>query len=345
MNPPLAAVLSLVLAAGVAYVVSNILVLCGPVDAPRERGLHHRSTRTSGGLGIMAGAAAGLLLFEALYPAAEGAATVEAFGLALILGIIGALDDVFDLDAKLKLIVQLAVAATFAVFVARPTALPWPGGELPLPPLIAAAGTVLWIVVVINAVNFMDGSNGLVAGSLAIVAGAMGSASLHTTVPPVASVALLILGAAALGFLPTNFPRARLFMGDAGSHFLGALLPMLAVIVAGSGGLSAPVSLLAAPIALTPLLTDVFLTLAARARRRSRLFEAHREHLYQRWFLTNGEKHGATAVRVWIVTALYSVLALLVSQHAPDLGWPALIVGIVVSVSGWLVVDRRLQRA
>ena len=345
MNPPLAAGLGVAVAAAVSCMVSNILVRCGPVDAPRDRGLHVKPTPTSGGLGIICGAAAGLLLFEAIYPGGQFAsATAEVFGLAALLGLFGALDDIFDIDAKIKLIVQLAVAVAFAVFVAHPAALPWPGGEVLLPPVIGMGGTALWVVVVINTVNFMDGSNGLVAGSLAIAAGALGLAAMSADFTPVGGVALIVLGGAALGFLPTNFPRAQVFMGDAGAQFLGALLAMLAVVVAGDGGQRAAVNLLAAPIALTPLLTDVFLTLIVRARRGSRLFDAHREHLYQRWFLARGESHGAVAARVWGVTGLYSILALVASQHAPALAWPALIAGVVASVGGWLLIGRRLAK-
>ena len=345
MNPALAAGASLVLAGFVSFVVSNLLVWCGPIDSPRDRGLHLQPTPTSGGLGILCGAAGGFLLLRALCPpdpftSASGAA----LGLAALLGLFGVIDDIFDIDAKVKLAAQLAVAIGFSALVAHPAGLPLINGTLVLPPILAIAGTALWIVVVVNAVNFMDGSNGLVAGSVAIVALALGLAARHAGFAPVTGWALITLGAATLGFLPTNFPRARLFMGDAGALFLGALLAMLSVVMAGQGGRSAPVSLLAAPIALTPLLTDVFVTLVVRARRGSPLLDAHREHIYQRWALARGERDGMVAIRVWSITAFYSVVALGVSRYAPTLAWPALILGLAASITGWVLIDRRLRR-
>ncbi len=85
-----------------------------------------------------------------------------------VMGLLGAIDDILDLRARLKLLIQLAVAAAFAIVVAHVDNLPLGAFDLPLGHLLGSVGTILWLVVAVNAVNFMDGSNGLAAGSTAI---------------------------------------------------------------------------------------------------------------------------------------------------------------------------------
>ncbi len=330
----------------VSAALSRLIAWSGPVDRPRERGMHDAPTPTAGGLAMIAGTGAGLLLFQGLGGPHDGldAKVAASFGLAALLGLFGALDDLHEFGARTKLLVQLVVALAFAVFVARPAAIPIAAhNALVLAPAFSIAGTALWIVVVVNAVNFMDGANGLVAGAMIIVGGALGMAALPTHAT-LLSVGLLAASSAGLGFLPTNYPNARLFQGDAGAQFTGALAAMLAVVGAGSGKSDAPITLLAAPIALTPLLTDVLLTLIARARRRTRLFDAHREHLYQRWMLAKGGDHAKLAHRVWLIVGAYALAALVVARHAPGEAWPVLIVGVTISVGGWLAINQRLRR-
>ncbi len=304
--------------------------------------MHDTPTPTAGGLAIIAGVCGALLLFRVLGgPKAGGdTAVLAAVGLAALLGLIGALDDLIELSAGAKLAAQLVIAGVFAVFVAYPAALPglFGGAPVSLPAIAGMLGAVLWIVVAVNATNFIDGANGLVASAIAIAAAALGLAALpHAAL----SLAFLGLSAACLGFLPFNFPKAIVFQGDAGAQFAGAMIAMLAVVGAGSGG---AVNLLAAPIALTPLLTDVLLTLIVRARRGERLFEAHREHLYQRWLLALGGDPAHLAYRARPIFALYALAAFAVARFAQGWAWPALIAGVALAVFGWLKMNRRLGR-
>jgi UDP-N-acetylmuramyl pentapeptide phosphotransferase/UDP-N-acetylglucosamine-1-phosphate transferase len=211
--------------------------------------------------------------------------------------------------------------------------LPWP---------LAVGGVALWMIVAANAVNFMDGANGLIAGSLAIVLGGLGLRSQGVEDAGVGLV-LLAASAACLGFLPWNFPTARLFQGDAGALFLGAVVAALAVVAAEGGRADAPLDLLSAPIAMIPLLTDVLLTLIVRARRGARLLDAHRDHLFQRWLLAHAGDHAALARRVWLIMAVYTVLAASVAQGDPALAWAALAGGVAVAVAGWLWLDNRVR--
>ena len=326
----------------VAGSLSGLIAWAGPVDRPRDRGSHHVPTPTSGGLAILAGAALGLLVFAWLFPTpdTEMRSIAAALGFASVLGLLGALDDLFDLDAKLKFLAQIALALLFAVFVARIEAIPITGSlSLPLGPVFAVIGTALWLVVAVNAVNFMDGANGLAPGVVAIVLFVFAVAAFAAGAT-LCGAAALTAAIAGLGFLPWNFPKARLFQGDAGALFSGFLLAELAVIAAGSRG-EGPVFVLFVPLALLPFLVDVLLTLLARARTRRRLFDAHSDHLYQRWLARHGRSHAALAWRLFGVTALCALAALTLLR----VGFTGQIIGFIaatgIAVAAWVVVSRR----
>ena len=338
--------LGVLVALGVSVGLSALLSWCGPVDRPRDRGMHATPTPTAGGLAMMGGTAAALLVVA---PFAHLSALVDpplcaAFAIALLHGLIGALDDVFDFGARAKLLAQVALALVFAIFVAHPVRiLVTDGLALNLPVWASIAGTALWVVVVVNAVNFMDGSNGLIAGAMAIVLAGLGLRALSGEWPLLA-VLWLAGSAAYLGFLPWNFPRARLFQGDAGALFAGALVATLAVVAGGKVGADAALNLFAAPIALMPLLTDVLLTLAVRARRRAPLFKAHRDHLFQRWLAAHGGNHAKLARRLWAITGAFTFAAMLVSDGSPTKAALTLGGAVVISVLGWLWVDRTVRQ-
>ncbi len=136
---------------------------------------------------------------------------------ALALGLLGLTDDRRVVSAGLRLGVQLIVSGLLVELV--------PGFRFPLfglPDLVAAAASILWLVALTNAFNFLDNMNGLSAGLAAITIGACGSIALVTQHAPAGVVCLVALGACS-GFLLFNFPRASIFMGDAGGLFLGFL--------------------------------------------------------------------------------------------------------------------------
>ncbi|MBQ1540836.1 hypothetical protein C5708_03420 [Caulobacter sp. CCUG 60055] len=325
--------------------VAGLVARIGPVDAPRARGLHRRPTPTSGGVGIMAGVAVGLLLFAWLSGPGASPMLGRIGGLLLLaagVGVFGALDDMADFGARAKLAVDVLLAAVFAVFVGRIEALPLaPGVILPLGPIVGGLGTVLWIVTFSNAVNFMDGANGLAPGALIVVfAGLAVAAGLHGA--PLIAVAAMIAAAAGLGFLPWNHPGGRLFQGDVGALFSGFFAAGLAVLAAGRND-DGPLSLYFVVLAGLPLLTDVLLTLLDRARARLSLFQAHRGHVYQRWLDRGGRTHGALAWRAWLVMAAFTLAAL--AMEAAPRGWRPVIfaAGVATAAAGWAALRRRLR--
>ncbi len=327
----------------VSAALSGLVAWCGPVDPPRARGAHRRPTPTSGGLAILASASVGAAATATLLAgdARQGlAAVATTMAVAGGLGLLGAVDDVIDLGARLKLLVQMAVALVFALTVARVQVVPLYGRSvLPLGPWVGAVGTALWIVVATNAVNFMDGANGVAGGALAVALAALGLGAIGAHEPAVADAAFA--GAAAnAGYLPWNL-GGRLFQGDAGALFSGFLFAGLAV-VAERGGQGLYVYF--GPLVLLPFLTDVLLTLLIRARRGQSLLEAHRDHLYQLWLHTTGKPHAALAWRVAVIMAAFGGYALMVQQAAAGFR-PALFCGgLVVCVMGWVALRARLER-
>jgi UDP-GlcNAc:undecaprenyl-phosphate GlcNAc-1-phosphate transferase len=237
------AVLCCVVAGAIAAVLTPLAARVarrvGAVDVPRERGLAERATPLLGGLAILAAVAIGALIFlpdTITLPrsarAGSGHIAVDTWGLmagAGLITLVGAIDDRRALPPWLKLLGQIAAAVVAVRAGAKVTdvtipfvgALQFPneGGEL----------TVVWLVALMNVVNFTDGVDGLAAGLCAIdgVAFAIISLSLH--VPGAALLAALTAGAS-LGFLVHNFYPAKVFMGDAGANLLGYLLGVAAVI-------------------------------------------------------------------------------------------------------------------
>jgi UDP-GlcNAc:undecaprenyl-phosphate GlcNAc-1-phosphate transferase len=345
----LEAALAALAAAGASTAAAGLVRLTGPVDRPRARGSHDQPAATSGGVAIMLGVAVGVIAARALgLLDFAGPRQAQALGLCLaassLLGLLGAGDDLLDLGPRLKLAAQLSLAG-LVVLAARVEALPLhPLPAVAFGPVLGGLGSALWIVVSVNAVNFMDGADGLAAGACALTLVAM-SVGLKAAGADALALTALLGAAAAAGFLPWNFRQNRLFQGDAGALFLSFLLASLALLGARRDGIG-PLPLYFAPMALTPLLTDVLLTLLARARRGQPLLQAHREHLYQLWLAASPERtHRDLALRMWALTALYALAALLLLKAAPGVEIAGLGVGVGVACLLWRALRQGLEPA
>ncbi len=254
-------------------------------DQPGARRLHTRATPRGGGIGIALLATAICLWWAAagrayFFPAALGTA---------LFALIGLIDDFRPLSALPKLLAQLAAAAVLCAADANSA---W----LVLGLLIL--GCAYWV----NIVNFMDGSNGLVGLQglvLALVLAAWPGQGREVSL-----VALVLAGACA-GFLPFNLGVAKVFLGDVGSHAVGAALFVLFLASWRSGALPLASALTLA----TPLLLDSGLTLAARIRAGRTPWRAHREHLYQYAVRT-----GAPHIKVALAYAGWTLASSLLSM-------------------------------
>jgi len=244
------------------------------LDQPGERRSHVAPTPRGGGIAIAAsliGAATWLAWWSP-----GDAPLLAGFGIGLALvALVGWVDDHRPLAASLRLVVHAVAAAVFACGAW------WHAGD----PRVAFAAFVAPLVLV-NAWNFMDGIDGIAALQAIVVvlvpgllAGGIGGALAFALV------------AAAAGFLPWNFPRARLFLGDVGSGAIGfAIGALVALAMAGGHGHA----LLLALLPLSAFLVDTGFTLCARLLRRERWWEPHVTHAYQ----AAARRHGHVPVTI-----------------------------------------------
>ena len=250
------------------------------LDHPGERKAHVLPTPKGGGAGIVAAFLTGILV---LYWFASFARIANPYFLGVItasagIAAVALLDDIYDWPFTVKLSAQLvaALAAVGTGIYVQDYRLPYVG------PLyigwIGGPATLAWIIFVTNAVNFMDGLDGLAAGVSFLSAAFLSGIAAYLG-SWFAYFAALLLAAGVAGFLPFNFPRARIFMGDVGSQFCGFVLAMLGVVAGRFDG--AELSLLLVPMLLSGVLFDVAFTLCRRALAGENLAAAHRGHLYQ----------------------------------------------------------------
>lgn len=322
-------------------VTTIVLSKVGPVDQPRDRGISSWSTATAGGLAIVAAVSAGIMVFIATTLPAPGLGLAPWLLLgACVVALLGAVDDVFDVPAGIKLVAQIVVALSFSILVARVEILPiGPGLELNLGPIIGILGTALWLIVMMNVYNFMDGSDGLSVGVQSI---GLFTLALINPDRPILAFILLSASIANLVFLPYNHPGRRIFQGDAGALFSSFLIAGASVLLAT--GPNPRATLYLGAFVAAPFLVDVLLTLLRRARARKPLFEAHREHLYQRWLIGLERTPGALAWRVWGLAALCSLVGFGFNSLYPDWSLAALAVLVTGLIVAWCALSARLDR-
>jgi UDP-GlcNAc:undecaprenyl-phosphate GlcNAc-1-phosphate transferase len=280
-----------VLATGSACIVW-FMTRVGALDHPGARSSHSTPTPKGGGVGIVCAFLAGMVWLASGGVHPPGLLAVLAAG--ALIAAVSYMDDVRLWPFAIKLAAQLAAAGLVIGFGVRLRVvhLPFVGGVNT--GLLGVPLTACWILFVTNAVNFMDGLNGLASGCTAIACLFLAMAAGPQT-GGVVFLPCLLLAAGIAGFLPFNYPRARIFMGDVGSQFCGFLLAVLGV---AASSLGAPtLSALLMPMLLLPMLLDVALTLVRRFFAGDRLTQAHRGHLYQ---LAN-----RAGVPAWVVTLIY----------------------------------------
>ncbi len=291
MTPPFPFLASFppLLAFTVTWLAISVLLRTGlakiALDAPNQRSLHASPVPRSGGIAIMAGTLAGwsLLLPPWLW---------LPLGLAVALAAVSLLDDIFSLSAGWRLLAHLLAAA---VLVAANL------GHYPIWVCILALLAIVWMT---NLYNFMDGSDGLAGGMALFGFGAYGLAAWWGNDASFA-LASWTVAAAAAGFLVFNFHPARIFMGDAGSVPLGFLAAAFGLL----GWQRGLWPWWFAPLVFSPFVADASVTLAKRLLRREKIWQAHREHYYQR-LVRSGYGHRNTALFEYLLMAAAGASAL-----------------------------------
>jgi len=327
-------VLSLVVSTIGVWLAIRIAERAGVMDVPNERSSHSRPTPRMGGV-PMVGAAilaiGGWVLFTA-GGKLPWKGLPHALLFALAMSILGFVDDVRDLSPLVRFLFQ-AASATFALWTLVP----------PIPALFLGGwviSNVVWIPVgvlfavwMLNLYNFMDGIDGLAGGEAAL------ASSFFFVVfawygEPGWAVANLVVAASSMGFLVHNWPPARIFMGDAGSAFLGAFYGMQSVVAA----LSTAVPFLVLVLPFANFILDTTFTLIRRILTGEKWYQAHRSHFYQR-MVGLGMSHGKVT-SIELLVAAVSCAAAAGCIGADVRTRVALVAAVVVVISGagcWVV--------
>ncbi len=248
------------------------------VDFPRSRGMNNEPVPRMGGLAIVLGFTGALVLMSFFM---RDFITVQFLGFtigAVIIVVVGMLDDIYELSAKFKLAIQIIVAAIVVATGTKLDFIMWPFWQYLKP--FSAVITVIWIVGLINAVNLIDGLDGLASGVTTIAAVCLTILCVLKGNNILAVVISASLAGASLGFLPRNFAPAEVYMGDTGSTFLGYVLAVCSCIGVFKG--YAILSLLLSTLAMALPMIDTAFAMIRRAVHHQPIMSPDRGHLHHR---------------------------------------------------------------
>jgi UDP-GlcNAc:undecaprenyl-phosphate GlcNAc-1-phosphate transferase len=310
-----------VLTMALTPIIRRWAIVAGAVDAPCARKVHSAPMPRWGGVAIgiafVCTLAVGLLTLE-------GYRWNVVFGIvlgAVLMVIVGAIDDRYDLAPRWKLLGQTAAAA---VVVACGVKVEWinlPFGYDATLSWLSIPVTIAWIVLVTNAINLIDGLDGLAAGVCAIATGTILVLAVIMGNVTVVLLSVVLLGTI-LGFLIFNFHPAKIFMGDSGALFLGFCLASLSVLGFKQATLVSfvvPLFILGVP------LSDTFFAIVRRLYHKQPLTAADKNHLHH-CLLALGLSHRNTVLVIYGVALAFALSAVLMSTAAQ---WVAVIVVVV----------------
>lgn len=282
------------------YVAKRI----GAIDKPDHRKVHARLMPRLGGLGIFIA-----FIFVSIFLVKVSGPFLGIIIGGVILFAVGMADDVYQLSPWYKLLAQI-IAASIAIYfgvIVNFVTNPFDGllnlGYLAIPI------TFLWIVGVSNAVNLIDGLDGLAGGVSGIAAMTMGVVAMLQGEITVAILAFVLV-AAILGFLPYNFHPAKTFMGDSGSNFLGFILACLAIM--GTAKSAAIISLFIPIVILGIPIFDTFFAIIRRINNNIPIFKPDRDHLHHR-LMDLGFDHRKSVLIIYGISGFFASIAILLS--------------------------------
>lgn len=267
------------------------------LDLPSRRSAHSLPTARAGGVPMVLVGSLSCLAICSRWPATTVPVILGMLLPAVAIAAVGFVDDIRPLRATLRLAVQIGVAVVMVAVLGPITAVRFPGFGAVDFGAAAWPLSIVWVVGMINAWNFMDGSDGMAATGAVVVSAFFVSVGFLVSSPALV-LASAFVGAAAAGFLVFNWPPARVFMGDVGSAWLGAMLAGLALTPGADQG---PAVFGALVMAMWPYVFDPFLTVIRRALTGNNPLVPHREFLFHR-LVRSGWSHLAVAM-------LYAALA------------------------------------
>ncbi len=340
MKPILAEIAAFVIAAVVAVAIAPLVIRLAThleiIDGvEEERRVHTTPTPRIGGVAVFFGFATALFAVLGFVVGAPHARDAQLdiahhligllFGSLLILGV-GLWDDVMQMRARSKLIAQLVVAAISMLYgftisgINNPFAHGGTNAWIDFPIWVSIPLTLLWYVGMMNAMNFIDGLDGLLAGVTTISSLFLFAiAALHGNF--IVALVLLALAGSSLGFLPYNFNPARIFLGDAGSLFIGYVFATVTII--GGSKTAIAISLLVPLVVLALPILDTAAVIVRRAANRRSITDADRGHFHHQLIFRFG---------LGVRQAVFLIYAVCIV-----LGFAALLFSGMISHSGRLV--------
>ncbi len=286
------------------------------MDLPNQRSLHNAPIPRTGGLGVATGVACGWAVAGAALPVPVWAGAAALIGVSF-------LDDRYGLPAAVRFLVHGVVAAWLVLVLG--VASGW---------VVAAVLLMVWMT---NLYNFMDGADGLAGGMAVSGFGAYALVFAHQGMTGF-SLASAVIAVAALGFLLFNFPPARVFMGDAGSIPLGFLAAAFGLL-----GIVRQVWPVWFPLLVfTPFVLDATVTLARRGLRGEKIWQAHKQHYYQR-LIRMGWSHRRTALVEYGLMLTSGVVAMLMLRLPAIAGYAVGGLWLLLLAAGMLWTDWRWQ--
>ncbi|WP_028708614.1 glycosyltransferase family 4 protein [Propionicicella superfundia] len=343
--------LVLLIAAATTYLLSGlarkVAVRFGAVALVRDRDVHTVPIPYFGGLAMLGGLVAAFIAAEAL-PWLGRNEIVAHDTRAVLLGaavicVVGILDDIFDLPAVAKASGQVLAAGVVVVNGVRVYWIPLPDSIISLDDGSAIFLTVVVVFACVNAINLVDGLDGLAAGVVAIGAGAfflyaylLSYEQDLVRATPASLISVATLGIC-IGFVPHNFHKAKMFMGDSGSMLLGLLMATMTVTLTGQidpsqlhadgGNLLPAYTPLILPFAALALpLVDMIMAYTRRMLAGKPWYKPDKQHIHHR-LLRGGHSHRSAVLLMWLWSAVlaYGVIVLVL--------WPGWVSGAVVAVA------------
>ncbi|MCQ9352031.1 undecaprenyl/decaprenyl-phosphate alpha-N-acetylglucosaminyl 1-phosphate transferase [Corynebacterium sp. 153RC1] len=346
-------------------IVRSIMVRSGHMAEIRERDVHKQPTPRIGGVAMFSGALSAIFVADQFPALTRGFQPVTPEMNAVVWGafvivLVGVIDDLYELDAITKLTGQVLAGVVMSLLGINWTVLyvPFGGGTtIVLDQVASTVITVLFTVTLINAINFVDGLDGLAAGLGMIAAGAILVFSLTilhdqggmVSAYPPAIIAAAVVGMCA-GFLPHNFEPARIFMGDSGSMLIGLMLAAASTSASGKIDMSlygtvdiialmSPMIVVIAAV-FVPLL-DLVMAVVRRVRRGQSPFSADKMHLHHR-LLSLGHTHRRVVLVLYTWVMVVAFGAVSYSVVPPAVATTGVVVAIAAAVG---ITWRPVQRA
>ncbi len=314
------------IALAVAYFITprvkDLAIKLGALDAPDDRKVHTRPIPRMGGLAIYAGFV--LAVLASMHVSREIMGLLVGGTVILIVGII---DDLKPLPARVKLLGQIVAAAVLVMFDIRIEWLTNPFGEMLYVDYLAIPLTIIWVVSLTNTVNLIDGLDGLAAGVSTIAAVTILLVALQLNFVTVAILTAALAGSA-FGFLQHNFNPAKIFMGDTGSMFLGYMLAAISIL--GAVKSAATIALIVPIVALGLPILDTAFAIIRRYMSGRPIFKPDKGHLHHR-LLEMGLTQKQAVLLMYVISGCLGLSAIALTEVNKSFG--ILIILVLLSVA------------